>query len=117
MTGPLNAWVLLIRERCTCYIFAVIESEEIEVYIREALPGASVVVTDRTGTMDHYGVAVVSALFSGKSRLDRQRMVYAALQEPMQDGRIHALEVRSQTPEEAFEAGGLHSMNGGKHVC
>ncbi len=73
-------------------------------YIQKAMPDAEVMLTDRTGTMDHYKVQIVSTAFEGKNLLDRQRFVYAALDEPMKDGRIHALEIKSQTPEEAASA-------------
>ena len=69
-------------------------------YIRKALPDATVSVTDRTGTMDHLMVRVVSNAFKGKNLLDRHRMVYRALDEPMKDGRIHALEITAVTSEE-----------------
>ncbi len=70
-------------------------------YIQKAMPDAEVSVTDRTGTMDHFQVQIVSSAFAGKNLLDRQRFVYQALSKPMQDGRIHALEIKSRTPEEA----------------
>jgi stress-induced morphogen len=70
-------------------------------YIQKVMPDAEVSVTDRTGTMEHYIVHIVSIAFEGKNLLDRQRFVYQALSEPMKDGRIHALEIKSKTPEEA----------------
>ena len=70
-------------------------------YIKTAMPDAQVAISDRTGTMDHFRIRIVSAAFRGKNLLDRQRAVYQALHEPMQDGRIHALEIASHTPEEA----------------
>ncbi|MFQ5596463.1 MAG: BolA family protein [Nitrospiria bacterium] len=70
-------------------------------YIQKAMPDAEVAVTDRTGTMDHFQIQIVSEAFEGKNLLDRQRFVYQALDEPMKDGRIHALEIKSQTPKEA----------------
>ncbi len=73
-------------------------------YIEKAMPDAQVTVRDRTGTMDHYQVQIISEAFEGKNLLDRQRFVYQALDEPMKDGRIHALEIKSQTPEEAGSA-------------
>ncbi|NOY84388.1 BolA family protein [hydrothermal vent metagenome] len=73
-------------------------------YIKEAMPDAEVTVKDRTGTMDHYQVQIISEAFEGKNLLDRQRFVYQALNDPMKDGRIHALEIKSQTPTEATSA-------------
>ena len=66
-------------------------------YIRRLLPDAQVAVRDRTGTMDHLAVRVVSDLFKGKNLLDRHRMIYQALDVPMKDGRIHALELTAET--------------------
>lgn len=68
-------------------------------YIQQKLPDAKVSVMDRTGTMDHLNVRVVSDLFKGKNLLDRHRMIYQALDEPMKDGRIHALELQADTTD------------------
>ncbi|MDA0702523.1 MAG: BolA family transcriptional regulator [Proteobacteria bacterium] len=48
----------------------------------------------------HFRVHVVSAAFAGRSRVERQRMVYAALAEELA-GPVHALSIRAQTPDEA----------------
>ena len=81
----------------------MISQENLIQYVRKALPDADVTVTDRTGTMDHFMIRVVSDDFNGKGLLDRHRMVYQALDEPMKDGRIHALEIkaylRSEVPQ------------------
>ncbi|NGZ10971.1 MAG: BolA/IbaG family iron-sulfur metabolism protein, partial [Nitrospira sp. LK70] len=52
-------------------------------YIRKSLPDAEVTVTDRTGTMNHLKVEIVSNGFQGKNLLDRHRMIYQALDVPM----------------------------------
>ncbi|MBH0186872.1 MAG: BolA family transcriptional regulator, partial [Nitrospira sp.] len=54
-------------------------------YVRKSMPDAVVTVTDRTGTMNHLKVSVVSAAFAGKNLLDRHRMIYQALDVPMKD--------------------------------
>lgn len=77
----------------------MISSEVLADYIRRAIPDASVAVTDRTGTMDHLLVRIVSDVFKGKNLLDRHRMIYQALDEPMKDGRIHALELKAETTD------------------
>lgn len=69
-------------------------------YIREHMPDAVVTVIDRTGTMDHLKVIVVSDAFQGKNLLDRHRMIYRALDAPLKDGRIHALELTARTKDE-----------------
>ncbi len=70
-------------------------------YVRKSLPDAVVTVTDRTGTMNHLKVVIVSDGFRGKNLLDRHRMIYQALDVPMKDGRIHALELTARTRDEA----------------
>lgn len=77
----------------------MITSDALTSYIRQTMPDAIVSVTDRTGTMDHFSITVVSNHFRGKSLLDRHRMVYQALDEPMKDGRIHALEIKAETTD------------------
>jgi stress-induced morphogen len=76
-------------------------------YIQKAMPDAQVEVMDKTGMMDHYRIRIVSEAFKGKNRLDRQRFVYQALNDPMKDGRIHALEIKSETPDEATQSGAV----------
>jgi len=51
--------------------------------------------------MDHFTVKVISDGFKEKNLLDRHRMIYQALEVPMNDGRIHALEIQAKTREEA----------------
>ncbi|MER3423402.1 MAG: BolA family transcriptional regulator [Nitrospiraceae bacterium] len=77
----------------------MISREALTAYIRKAMPDAKVYVIDKTGTMDHLNVRVVSDLFKGKNLLDRHRMIYQALDEPMKDGRIHALELKAETSD------------------
>ncbi len=48
----------------------------------------------------HFSVTIVSDRFSGKSALERHRMVYAALAD-MMPAEIHALSIRAMTREEA----------------
>jgi stress-induced morphogen len=64
------------------------------------MPDAVVTVMDRTGTMDHLKVVIVSDAFQGKQLLDRHRLIYQALDAPLKDGRIHALELTAQTTDE-----------------
>ena len=54
----------------------------------------------RPGGETHFRVRIVSAAFNGLSRVERQRQVYAALREEM-DNRIHALALTTLTPDEA----------------
>jgi BolA family transcriptional regulator, general stress-responsive regulator len=53
----------------------------------------------RPGGETHFRVEVVAAAFQGKSRLERQRLVYAALKEEMAQ-QIHALSLVTRAPSE-----------------
>lgn len=66
--------------------------------IRQGLPGAEVEVQGEDGV--HFEARVVSAAFAGKLPLARHRMVYATLGERM-GGEIHALALKTLTPDEA----------------
>lgn len=48
----------------------------------------------------HYRLLIVSAQFAGKTTLQRHRLIYDALGDLMRC-RIHALSIRSLTPDEA----------------
>ncbi len=47
----------------------------------------------------HFTLQIESASFAGKSRVERQRMVYRALGELMHE-RVHALSIRATAPGE-----------------
>jgi BolA protein len=47
----------------------------------------------------HFSLRIESPAFAGKNRVQRQRMIYAALGELM-DGRVHALSIKANAPGE-----------------
>ena len=47
----------------------------------------------------HFSLRIESPLFAGKNRVERQRMIYAALGELMRE-RVHALSIRATAPGE-----------------
>lgn len=74
------------------------DSSVIHHLIEQGLPGAKVEVRGEDGV--HFEALVVSPDFAGKLPLARHRMVYATLGDLM-GGAIHALSLRTLTPEEA----------------
>ena len=48
----------------------------------------------------HVAVVITSAKFSGKSLVQRHRLVNDALREELQSGAIHALQITARAPEE-----------------
>ena len=49
----------------------------------------------------HFTIKMVSAVFAGKSRLERHRMVNEVLAEELA-GKVHALAIKALAPEEQF---------------
>ena len=54
----------------------------------------------KPGGETHYSLAVVSAAFAGKSRVQRHRLVYDALAAEIADG-VHAIAIDARAPGEA----------------
>ena len=68
--------------------------------ILAALPGSEVEVKDTTGTGDHFEARVVSPAFVGKSMVDQHQAVYAPLKDVLQTGELHALALKTYSPEQ-----------------
>jgi stress-induced morphogen len=68
--------------------------EEIKRMIVEELPGSEVEVIDETGTGDHLRVDISAPQFDGLSRIERHRLVKAAVRPRFDDGTIHALSIK-----------------------
>ncbi|KAL2628602.1 hypothetical protein R1flu_013288 [Riccia fluitans] len=69
--------------------------------IKEQLDAEKVTVKDAYGDGRHVSIDVVAAVFEGKSAVNRQRMVYKAIWEELQET-VHAVDqLRTFTPAEA----------------
>jgi len=66
--------------------------------VEQAIDGASAEIT---GDGSKFEARVVSDSFEGLSTIKRHKMVYAALQEHIQSGAIHALTIKALTTGEA----------------
>ena len=72
-------------------------AERLETLLRSAFPDANELrVEDRTGGGDHFQVTVASSRFAGLSLLDQHRLVNEALAEPLRDGTIHELRIKTR---------------------
>lgn len=81
--------------------FLAMTSEEIQRRIEANIAGAVAEVRDTTGTGDHFDVRVVAAAFQGKSLVQRHQMVYAALGAAVDGTTIHAIALKTLTPDQA----------------
>lgn len=78
----------------------MLDPNEIRRRIAESLPGSEVQVRDMTGTGDHFEASVVSAAFSGKPMIEQHQLVYRPLQDLLRTGELHALALKTYTPEQ-----------------
>jgi stress-induced morphogen len=74
-------------------------SEQIKQRIEASIPGAHADVEDYTGGGDHFRATVTAAAFEGRSRIEQHRLVYEVLGTEV-GGAIHALELKTQTPQQ-----------------
>ena len=72
-------------------------SDRLSGLLQAAFPDArEVSVQDRTGGGDHFQVTVTSPRLSGLSLVEQHRLVYDALSEPLGDGTIHELRIKTR---------------------
>lgn len=69
---------------------------EIEDKIKAGLNCMDVIVASEDSV--HFQVTVISEDFEGVSRVKRQQMVYALLNEQILDGTLHAIALKTVTP-------------------
>lgn len=77
----------------------MISLEQVEAMIKAEIPDAQVQVQDLTGGGDHLQAIVISSQFEGKSLVKQHQLVYGALQQAMATEAIHALALKTYTPE------------------
>jgi stress-induced morphogen len=76
---------------------ATVATEPLHTLLERAFPDAAEVdVVDRTGGGDHFHVTVASPRFDGLSLVEQHRLVYDALAEPLADGTIHELRIKTK---------------------
>ena len=82
----------------------MVTCEDIKSWIEQNLPDSDVEIS---GDGRHFDAVIVCTEFAGKTRIQQHQMVYAALGEKMKDD-IHALSMRTMTPEEQVTDTGTH---------
>jgi len=73
------------------------DTQQIKAWIEAGLPDATVEVV---GDGRHFQALIVSPAFEGKTLIQRHRMVKSLLQEQFDSGILHALSMRTLTPEQ-----------------
>jgi stress-induced morphogen len=74
--------------------------EPLQTLLERAFPDATALrVEDRTGGGDHFQVTVESPSFNGLPLLEQHRRVNDALAQPLRDGTIHELRIKTKGTE------------------
>ena len=75
----------------------VVSSRPLQTLLEHAFPDATELrVEDRTGGGDHFQVTVASPRFDDLPLIDQHRLVNEALAEPLRDGTIHELRIKTR---------------------
>tara|TARA_A100001388_G_scaffold218625_1_gene169195 strand:+ start:1190 stop:1420 length:231 start_codon:yes stop_codon:yes gene_type:complete len=75
----------------------MITKEEVIKLISNKIPNSKVLVENLKGN-DHLQVTVVSSEFNGLSLVKQHKLVYSALKEKLASEAIHALALKTNTP-------------------
>lgn len=83
----------------------LMQPEEIRHLIETELQEA---IAHVEGDGTHFTAIVICPAFAGKSRLQKQQMVYDTVRKQLLDGTLHALSIKAYTPDEwnKVQAGG-----------
>jgi len=74
------------------------QPQELKKLIEAALPGAQVEVRSNDNT--HFEAIVISEAFAGKTMVKQHQMVYAALGNSIESNEIHALSLKTDSPQD-----------------
>ena len=75
----------------------MITKEKVITLITKKLPDSKVTVENLKGN-DHLQVTVISSMFDGLSLVKQHQLVYSALKEELASEAIHALALKTGTP-------------------
>ena len=69
----------------------------LEQILKSHLPNCTITVS---GDGHHFQALIVGSIFDGKNKLARHRLVYSAVVSYIASGQLHALSLKTYTPEE-----------------
>lgn len=75
-----------------------ITNDSLHARLQQAFPNDSISIG---GDGYHFEATIVSTQFVGKRAIARQQLVYAAVNDWISSGELHALSMRCLTPDEA----------------
>jgi acid stress-induced BolA-like protein IbaG/YrbA len=78
----------------------MISTADIESLIVASLPGAKVEVQDPNRDGQHFAAIVIAEQFNGLTTIKQHRLVNDALKQHLDSGAIHALQLKTYSPEQ-----------------
>ncbi len=78
----------------------MISPQQIASLITSAIPGAKVQVQDPYNDGQHFTAIVVAEQFRGETMIKQHRLVNEAIKPYLDDGSIHALQLKTYSPEQ-----------------
>ena len=78
-------------------LLSVQVTDQVRGLLEDAFPGDEVEVWPFSGD-DHLSTRIRSDRFSGLSLIDQHKLVYAPVQHLLDDGTIHALQIKTEAP-------------------
>ncbi|WP_017718090.1 BolA family protein [Kamptonema formosum] len=82
----------------------MVSPDQVEAMIKAELPDALVYAQSSDG--EHYEVTVVSSQFQGKRLVQQHQLVYGAVRQAIDTNVLHALALKTYTPESWAATGG-----------
>ena len=76
------------------------QTQQIEHLITAGIPGAQARVEDTVGDGNHFQAIIVAEQFAGLTMIKQHQLVYSTLQAYLDDGSLHALALKTYTPEQ-----------------
>jgi acid stress-induced BolA-like protein IbaG/YrbA len=73
------------------------EPAKVEELIKAGLPDCEVIVK---GDGSHFDAIVIGDIFDGQSLVKKQQLVYATVVDRISSGELHALSIKTYTPQE-----------------
>ncbi len=80
-------------------------ADAIQARMETLAPGTQATVMDMTGTQDHWQAVIISPAFRGKMTIEAHRMVMDLFRAEIDSGDVHALTIKTFSPEQAQKAG------------
>lgn len=78
---------------------------ELKNRIEKLAPGTKAELFDLTGTQDHWQALIVSPAFEGKTMIEQHRMIFGLLKTEVESNEVHALTLKTYTPEQYARLG------------